>query len=152
MNALMYVSMHCSSSRSVSWTKLRGKKAKHSIHLNARRQNNSTLWPFIMKLMELSGRSHVHVKNCLSGHSWRWIREYSGNVSTSSTCNIIIICDGWSSCYKCMFPPRGFACMLKEQAPESHLIACVEVSCIRTRISIQSASASGDILVEFVEF
>lgn len=110
-------------------------------------KNNSELWPFIMELMELSGRSPVYVKNCLSGHSWRWIREYSGNVSTNSTCNIIIICDGWSSCYKCMFPPRGFACMLDEQAPESYLIACVEVNCIRTRISIQSATASGDILV-----
>lgn len=81
----------------------------------------------------------MYVKNCLSGHSWRWIREYSENVSTNSTCNIIIICNGWSICYKCMFPPRGFACMLDEQAPQSHLIACVEVDYIRTRISIQSA-------------
>lgn len=115
------------------------KRAKHSIHFNARRQ-------FIMELMELSGRSRLYVKNWLFGHSWRWIREYTGNFSTNSTCNIIIICDGWSSCYKCMFPPRGFACMLDEQAPESHLIAFVEVDCVRTRISIQSASGSGDIL------
>lgn len=98
-----------------------------------------------MELMELSGGSPVHVRNCLSGHSWRWIREYSGNVSANSTCNIIIICDGWSSCCKCMFPPRGFACMLDEQAPESHLIACVEVDRIRSRISIQCESASGGI-------
>lgn len=127
-------------------TESKKKRAKHSIHFNARRQSNSKLWPFIMELMELSGRSRLYVKNCLLGHSWRWIREYTGNVSTNSTCNIIIICDGWSSCYKCMFPPRGFACMLDEQAPESHLIACVEVDCVRTRISIQSASASGGIL------
>lgn len=142
----MCVSMRCSSSCSAPWTELRRKKAKYSIRFNARRQNNSKLLPFNIELIELSGCSCVCVKNCLLVHSWRWIREYSGNVSTNSTCNIIIICDGWSSCYKCMFPPRGFACMLDEQAPESHLIACVEVDCIRTRISIQSASVSLDIL------
>lgn len=32
-----------------------------------------------------------------------WIREYQGNVSTISTRNITIICDGWSICSNACF-------------------------------------------------
>lgn len=107
---------------------LEPRRKKQAKQLDARRQNNSKLCPVNMELIELSGLSCVHVKSCLSGPSSSRIRQHSGHVSATSTCNIKVICDGWSGCYKCMFPRRGLACMLHEQDRESHMTACVAVS------------------------